>query len=68
MSDLSTLHVGGASPYDVVVGTGLLGELPGAVWLRAIRCSDLSSETQGTPSALSECEATGAVIFENCAD
>ena len=22
------LHVGGASPYDVVVGTGLLGELP----------------------------------------
>ncbi|HET6692663.1 MAG TPA: 3-dehydroquinate synthase, partial [Pedococcus sp.] len=29
MSDLSTLHVGGASPYDVVVGTGLLGELPG---------------------------------------
>jgi 3-dehydroquinate synthase len=28
MSDLSTLHVGGAAPYDVVVGTGLLGELP----------------------------------------
>ena len=28
MSDLSTLHVGGGSPYDVVVGTGLLGELP----------------------------------------
>jgi 3-dehydroquinate synthase len=27
-SDLSVLHVGGASPYDVVVGTGLLGELP----------------------------------------
>ena len=27
-SELSTLHVGGASPYDVVVGTGLLGELP----------------------------------------
>jgi 3-dehydroquinate synthase len=24
----SVLHVGGASPYDVVVGTGLLGELP----------------------------------------
>ena len=23
------LHVGGAAPYDVVVGTGLLGELPG---------------------------------------
>jgi 3-dehydroquinate synthase len=28
MSDRSVLHVGGASPYDVVVGTGLLGELP----------------------------------------
>ena len=28
MSDLSTLHVGGAAPYDVKVGTGLLGELP----------------------------------------
>jgi 3-dehydroquinate synthase len=28
MSDLTTLHVGGASPYDVVVGNGLLGELP----------------------------------------
>jgi 3-dehydroquinate synthase len=26
--DLSTLHVGSGSPYDVVVGTGLLGELP----------------------------------------
>jgi 3-dehydroquinate synthase len=25
----SVLHVGGASPYDVVVGSGLLGELPG---------------------------------------
>jgi 3-dehydroquinate synthase len=29
MSDLSTLHVASSSPYDVVVGTGLLGELPG---------------------------------------
>lgn len=27
-TDRSVLHVGGASPYDVVVGTGLLGELP----------------------------------------
>ncbi len=26
--DTSVLHVGGSSPYDVVVGTGLLGELP----------------------------------------
>ena len=25
----SVLQVGGAAPYDVVVGTGLLGELPG---------------------------------------
>jgi 3-dehydroquinate synthase len=28
MSDLTTLPVRGASPYDVVVGFGLLGELP----------------------------------------
>jgi 3-dehydroquinate synthase len=27
-SDRSVLHVAGASPYDVVIGTGLLGELP----------------------------------------
>ena len=25
----SVLHVGGASPYDVVVGRGLAGHLPG---------------------------------------
>jgi 3-dehydroquinate synthase len=29
MTDRSVLHVGGTAPYDVVVGTGLLGELPG---------------------------------------
>jgi len=29
MSARTQIHVGGASPYDVVVGTGLLGELPG---------------------------------------
>jgi 3-dehydroquinate synthase len=29
MSEHSRLHVGGASPYDVVIGGGLLGELPG---------------------------------------
>src|SRR5215213_6585642 len=28
-ADRSTLHVAGASPYDVVIGSGLLGELPG---------------------------------------
>ena len=28
MSELSRLHVGGQSPYDVVIGNGLLGELP----------------------------------------
>ncbi|HET6625745.1 MAG TPA: 3-dehydroquinate synthase [Nocardioidaceae bacterium] len=28
MSDLSRLHVGSAAPYDVVIGGGLLGELP----------------------------------------
>jgi 3-dehydroquinate synthase len=27
-ADRSVLHVAGASPYDVVIGTGLLGELP----------------------------------------
>src|SRR3954465_499118 len=27
-SDRSVLHVGGGAPYDVVIGTGLLGELP----------------------------------------
>jgi 3-dehydroquinate synthase len=27
-SDRSVLHVAGAAPYDVVIGTGLLGELP----------------------------------------
>jgi len=27
-ADLTTLHVGSGSPYDVVVGHGLLGELP----------------------------------------
>jgi hypothetical protein len=27
MTDRSTLPVRGAAPYDVVVGTGLLGEL-----------------------------------------
>jgi 3-dehydroquinate synthase len=29
MTERTVLHVGGASPYDVVVGAGLLGELPG---------------------------------------
>ena len=28
MTERSVLHVAGAAPYDVVVGTGLLGELP----------------------------------------
>lgn len=28
-ADMTVLHVAGAAPYDVVVGTGLLGELPG---------------------------------------
>jgi 3-dehydroquinate synthase len=29
VTDRTVLHVGGASPYDVVVGSGLLGDLPG---------------------------------------
>jgi len=28
MSEVSRMHVGGAAPYDVLVGNGLLGELP----------------------------------------
>ena len=28
MTEQSRLHVGGAAPYDVVIGSGLLGELP----------------------------------------
>ena len=29
MGDVARLHVAGASPYDVVVGHGVLGEVPG---------------------------------------
>jgi 3-dehydroquinate synthase len=31
MSDRSVLHVGSESPYDVKIGAGLLGELPGVL-------------------------------------
>ncbi len=58
MSDLSTLHVGGASPYDVVVGTGLLGELPGMLGEGVQRVAVIH------PRALA---ATGEVIREDLA-
>ena len=38
MSELASetrIHVGGDQPYEVVVGTGVLGELPGLVGKRA---------------------------------
>ena len=59
MSDLSTLHVGGASPYDVVVGTGLLGELPGMLGKDVRRVAVIH------PRALA---ATGEVIRADLAE
>jgi 3-dehydroquinate synthase len=58
MSDLSTLHVGGASPYDVVIGTGLLGELP------AMLGSGVQKVAVIHPRALA---ATGEAIREDLA-
>ncbi|HEX6248358.1 MAG TPA: 3-dehydroquinate synthase [Nocardioidaceae bacterium] len=56
--DLSTLHVGGAAPYDVVVGTGLLGELPGMLGEGVQRVAVIH------PRALA---ATGEAIREDLA-
>lgn len=58
MSDLSTLHVAGPAPYDVVVGTGLLGELPGMLGEGVRRVAVIH------PRALA---ATGEVIREDLA-
>jgi 3-dehydroquinate synthase len=58
VSDLSTLHVGGASPYDVKVGTGLLGELPVMLGEGVRRVAVIH------PRALA---ATGEVIREDLA-
>ncbi|MGH3368751.1 MAG: 3-dehydroquinate synthase family protein, partial [Nocardioidaceae bacterium] len=59
MSDLSTLHVGGAAPYDVVIGTGLLGELPGMLGEEVRRVAVIH------PRALA---ATGEAVRTDLAD
>src|SRR5512144_1666698 len=59
MSDLSTLHVGGGSPYDVVVGTGLLGELPAMLGEGVQRVAVIH------PHALA---TTGQVVRDDLAD
>jgi len=58
LSDLSRVHVGGAAPYDVVVGTGLLGELP------VMLGEGVSKVAVIHPRALA---ATGEVIREDLA-
>ena len=57
-ADRSTLHVGGASPYDVVIGTGLLGELSGMLGEGVRRVAVIH------PRALA---ATGEAIREDLA-
>ena len=56
MTDLSTLHVAGASPYDVRIGSGLLGELPGMLGAGVQRVAVIH------PRALA---ATGEAIRED---
>ena len=58
MTDRTVLHVGGAAPYDVVVGTGLLGELPGMLGEGVRRVAVIH------PRALA---ATGEAIREDLA-
>jgi 3-dehydroquinate synthase len=58
-SDRSVLHVGGASPYDVVIGTGLLGELPVMLGDGVRRVAVIH------PRALA---ATGEAVREDLAD
>ncbi len=56
MSEPTTIRVGGDAPYDVVVGTGLLGELPGLLGPRVQRVAVIH------PRAL---RATGDAIRED---
>ncbi len=56
MSPPTTIRVGGDAPYDVVVGTGLLGELPGLLGPRVQRVAVIH------PRAL---RATGDAIRED---
>jgi 3-dehydroquinate synthase len=58
LSELTTLHVGSAAPYDVVVGTGLLGELPRLLGEGVRRVAVIH------PRALA---ATGEVVREDLA-
>jgi 3-dehydroquinate synthase len=57
--DLSTLHVGGASPYDVLVGSHLLGELPRMLGESVQRVAVIH------PRALA---ATGEAVRQDLAD
>ncbi len=57
--DLSTLHVGGASPYDVLVGRHLLGELPRMLGEAVQRVAVIH------PRALA---ATGEAVRQDLAD
>ena len=59
MSEQSRLHVGGAAPYDVVIGSGLLGELP------ALLGPDVRRVAVIHPRALA---ATGEAIRVDLAD
>jgi 3-dehydroquinate synthase len=47
MNDATVLRVGGASPYDVVVGRDLLDRLPGLVGAAAERVALVHAETLG---------------------
>ncbi len=59
MNDQSTLHVGGAAPYDVVIGTGLLGDLPRMLGAGVQRVAVIH------PRALA---ATGEAVRQDLAD
>jgi 3-dehydroquinate synthase len=59
MTARSVLHVAGASPYDVVVGDGLLGELPGMLGEGVRRVAVIH------PRALA---STGETIRQDLAD
>lgn len=44
-NEMTRLHVGGASPYDVVVGNGVLGELPRMLGERPAKVALIHPET-----------------------
>jgi 3-dehydroquinate synthase len=59
MSEVTRIRVGGEHPYDVVVGTGLLGELPGLL------ADDVTRVAVIHPRAL---RATGEAIHADLAE